>query len=373
MRSWTFSTNIYASKDALLRLTRFAGERIVIVCDPFLKGTSGLAYVLDLLQNNNHVAIYSNVVPDPPIEAVADGVNFMKQEQPDIVIAIGGGSAIDLAKAVLYFYRKVNSKPIKNMTAIPTTSGTGSEVTSFAVITDTVSKVKYPLLDDSLLPDEAILTPLFVKTAPPKVTAYSGMDVLVHAIEALVSTGADSFTDALAEKAIEYVFTYLPRCYVKSAGEEDRMRMHEASCMAGLAFNKAGLGITHALAHQLGALYHIPHGLANAMLLSRVIAFNALRSGQALKKYADIARKMHFCVSTAEDKEALIALIKQIMTLARTLDCPLTVKEATGQSAEETRQDIPLMADRAIKDRTYSTNPYPATIDDLAQLLLTVM
>lgn len=151
------------------------------------------------------------------------------------------------------------------------------------------------------------------------------------------------------------------------------MRMHEASCMAGLAFNKAGLGITHALAHQLGALYHIPHGLANAMLLSRVIAFNALRSGQALKKYADISKKMHFCTSTAEDKEALIALIKQIMTLARTLDCPLTVKEATGRSAEETRQDVPLMAERAIKDRTYSTNPYPATIDDLAQLLLTVM
>ena len=223
MNQWTFSTKIFAGHDSLLRLKQFRQERILVVCDPFLEGTENLNYILNELRPQNEVSIYTDVVPDPPISHVVKGVEAIQQIKPTAVIAIGGGSAIDLTKAVLYFARRMGYVGVHYFTVIPTTSGTGSEVTSFAVITDPSSQTKYPILDESLLPQEAILTPLFVKTAPPKVTAYSGMDVLVHAIEALVSTGANNFTDALAEKALALVFEYLPKCFAPGATEDDRL------------------------------------------------------------------------------------------------------------------------------------------------------
>ena len=301
MESWTFKTQIFTESgnhsatglksDALERIRLLNGERIFIVCDPFLEGTPALQTVIDLISVNNTYTVYSNVVPDPPIDSIVKGVMVLRKEEATVLIVIGGGSAIDMAKGINYFCKTIYQVGVKKFIAIPTTSGTGSEVTSFAVITDTKTGIKYPLIDDSLLPDEAILTTFFVKSAPEKVTAYSGMDVLVHALESLVAKKANHFTDALAEKAIELVIKNLPTCVVDGKNEVARAAMHEASCMAGIAFNQAGLGITHALAHQLGGQFHIPHGLANAMLLPYVIMYNAANSTVAKSKYISIAQK----------------------------------------------------------------------------------
>ena len=274
MTTWSLSTNIYSEPDSLQHLSELHGQRILIVCDPFLKDSDNLNYVISLMDGDNQVTTYTDVVPDPPISHVVKGIDFAESFAPTVIVAIGGGSAIALSKGISYFARKLKGMSIEKFIAIPTTSGTGSEVTSFAVLTDTTTQTKYPLVDPVIAPDEAILTPLFVRTSPAKVTAYSGMDVLVHALEAYVATGATAFTDALAEKAIERVFDDLPICASGRASDYQRMVMHEASSMAGIAFNNAGLGITHAMAHQLGGQFHVPHGLANSMLLPYVLAFN---------------------------------------------------------------------------------------------------
>lgn len=241
MESWTFKTQIFtesvnhsatgSKSDALERLRLLNGERIFIVCDPFLEGTPALQTVIDLISINNTYTVYSDVVPDPPIDSIVKGVTVLRKEESTVLIVIGGGSAIDMAKGINYFCKTIYQVGVKKFIAIPTTSGTGSEVTSFAVITDTKTGVKYPLLDDSLLPDEAILTTFFVKSAPEKVTAYSGMDVLVHALESLVAKKANYFTDALAEKAIELVVKNLPTCVV-----DGKMKWHALRCMKPLVW-----------------------------------------------------------------------------------------------------------------------------------------
>ena len=229
MNKWTFPTQIYAGSDSLNRLTEFNNESILIICDPFLKDSPSLTYVMGLMDSKNKVTIYTDVVPDPPITHVVKGIEFMEGIKPTVIIAIGGGSCIDMSKGIAYFGRKLKHMDIKSFIAVPTTSGTGSEVTAFAVLTDSETQIKYPLVDDAVLPDEALLTPLFVKTSPPNVTAFSGMDVLVHALEAYVATAANNFTDALAQQAIELVFEYLPKCHKPTATAQDRMSMREAS------------------------------------------------------------------------------------------------------------------------------------------------
>ena len=245
-------------------------------------------------------------------------------------------------------------------------------MTSFAVLTDSKTQIKYPLVDDAVLPDEALLTPLFVKTSPPSVTAFSGMDVLVHALEAYVATAANNFTDALAQQAIELVFTYLPRCHKPTATEQDRMSMHEASCLAGLSFNKAGLGIVHAMAHQLGGQFHVPHGLANSMLLLYVIGFNCSRNQEVAKKYAHLSAKLGFASHKASDGDKIGALLEAIVKLQRTLECPMTLTEF-GVDKTISEPKLNLMADRALEDMCYRFNPYPANHDDLIGLYKKVL
>lgn len=373
MKKWTYTTAIYAGPDSLNRLDSIQDESIMIVCDPFMVGSETFESLVKRLQQKNGVTVYTDVVPDPPIAKVVAGIEFLTTVAPTIVLAIGGGSAIDLTKGILYFASKLNGKGRPYFIAIPTTSGTGSEVTSFAVITDPVNQIKYPLVDDAVLPDEALLTSLFVKSAPPKVTAYSGMDALVHALEALVSTDSDIFSDALAEKAITTVFEYLPRCYSANATETDRMYMHEASCMAGLAFNRVGLGITHAMAHQLGGQFHIPHGLANAILIAPVVTFNAMHNERALTKYAKISCVLGFASYKDDKKKAVIALVKGLLQLARTVECPMTVTEATGLDAAELKSKVTLLAEKALEDMTYKTNPCKATKEELINILLMVL
>ena len=382
MESWTFKTQIFtesvnhsvtgSKSDALERLRLLNGERIFIVCDPFLEGTPALQTVIDLISINNTYTVYSDVVPDPPIDSIVKGVMVLRKEESTVLIVIGGGSAIDMAKGINYFCKTIYQVGVKKFIAIPTTSGTGSEVTSFAVITDTKTGVKYPLLDDSLLPDEAILTTFFVKSAPEKVTAYSGMDVLVHALESLVAKKANHFTDALAEKAIELVVENLPTCVVDGKNEVARAAMHEASCMAGIAFNQAGLGITHALSHQLGGQFHVPHGLANAMLLPYVIMYNAANSTVAKSKYISIAQKLCLTSETQDESAQLAALVKCAQFLARQVGCAMTMKEF-GIDDVTFKNSFSILVQQAIADRTYAGNPYEATKEDLTRILTCII
>ncbi|EGS34816.1 MULTISPECIES: 1-propanol dehydrogenase PduQ [unclassified Veillonella] len=382
MESWSFKTQIFTGQtehsangtktDALERLRLLEGERIFIICDPFLEGTPALQTVIDLVNTSNTYVVYSNVVPDPPIDSIVKGVEVLQKEKATVLIVIGGGSAIDTAKGINYFCKTIYGICVKKFIAIPTTSGTGSEVTSFAVITDTKTGIKYPLADDSLLPDEAILTTFFVKSAPPKVTAYSGMDVLVHAMEALVATEANHFTDALAEKAIELVIKNLPTCVERGTDEVARAAMHEASCMAGLAFNQAGLGITHALAHQLGGQFHVPHGLANAMLLPYVIMYNAANSNEAKLKYISIAQKLSLTTESDDESAQIAALVRCAQSLARRVGCIITMKEF-GIDEVSFKDSFPTLVQQAMVDRTYPGNPYAATKEDLTRILTCII
>jgi acetaldehyde dehydrogenase/alcohol dehydrogenase len=262
------------------------------------------------------------------------------------------------------------------MVAIPTTSGTGSEVTSFAVITDRKNNIKYPLADYELTPDVAIIDPNFVMTVPPHITADTGMDVLTHAIEAYVSVMASDYTDALAIKAIQLVFEYLSRAYKDGTDREAREKMHNASCIAGMAFTNAFLGINHSLAHKLGGEFHIPHGRANAIMLPHVIEYNAQKPTKftawpkykyyiADQKYAEIARYLGLPASTTE--EGVKSLIDAIRKLMKELNMPLTLAEC-GIPKDEFAAKIKEMADRAFEDQCTTTNPRMPLVTELEEL-----
>ena len=276
-------------------------SRAFIVTDPMMVKLGNVDKVLYYLRKREeycHSEIYSDVESDPSVECIMRGVKAMNAFQPDVIIAIGGGSAIDAAKGMWLFYEHpdtsfdglrqrfldIRKRAFKfpklgqkaKLVAIPTTSGTGSEVTSFSVITDKQNgNIKYPLADYRLTPDVAIIDPQFTRSMPKSIVADTGLDVLTHAIEAYVSVMASDYTDGLALHAIEMVFTYLERSY--NGDPLAREKMHNASCIAGMAFTNAFLGLNHSMAHKLGAECHIPHGRANAILLPYVIKYNATK------------------------------------------------------------------------------------------------
>ena len=299
MNTFEMKTAIHFGADALGRLKEIPYKRVLVITDPFVVKSGMIDMITKPLQaGGKEFDIFCDVVPDAPVGKIAEGVKKFLQYQPEAIVAVGGGSAIDSSKAIREFALKINNYGKVGLVAIPTTSGTGSEVTSFAVVNDTEAHVKYPLISDSLTADEAILDAELVRSVPPAITADTGMDVLTHAIESYVSINHNEFTSALAEKAIEICGVYLYRAYVDGNDMHARQKMHVASCLAGLSFNAAGLGITHSMAHQLGAIFHIPHGRANAMLLPHIVEYNAninkrSRSQKeylpAVKRYSNIA------------------------------------------------------------------------------------
>jgi len=347
-----------------------------------------------------HSEIFSEVEPDPSFETIKKGVAAMNEFKPDVIIALGGGSPIDAAKGMWLFYEhpdadveglKLKFMDIRKrtykfpklggkckMVAIPTTSGTGSEVTSFAVITDKEKNIKYPLADYELTPDVAIVDPELVMTLPAKLTADTGMDVLTHAIESYVSVMASDYTDGLAEKAIELVFEYLPQAYEDGTNRKAREKMHNASCIAGMAFTNAFLGLNHSIAHKIGGEYHVPHGRANAIILPYVIKYNGTMPTKfvsfpkyetfvADERYAEIAKRLG--LSAASKEEGVNSLVKAVQELMEKLDMPKSFKEC-GIDEQEYMSKLDMLADNAFSDQCTGVNPRVPLVEEIKQILI---
>ncbi len=348
-------TKIRSGHYAMEYLRKIRKKRVMVVCDKFLSESGAINYITDALDSSNAVAIFDQAIPDPTIEVVAKGLGMICKVHPDIVIGFGGGSAIDTAKGIIYFagVKELIAKP--TFITIPTTSGTGSEVTSAAVITDSETKSKHLIASDDILADVAILDPRLTLSVPPSVTANTGMDVLTHAIEAYVATESNVFSDALSEKSVELLMKSLLTCYQDGKNLEARTIMHEASTLAGMAFNTAGLGVNHSIAHQLGGTFHIPHGLANAILLPHVIDYNAVNH-DIMCKYATLAYKVQLVGINEPPETAVRALKAMIETLMHCMNMPscISALEITREAYEAQFQN---MINNALMDNCIRTTP----------------
>ncbi|MGN0492637.1 MAG: 1-propanol dehydrogenase PduQ [Acutalibacteraceae bacterium] len=360
MNRFKIRTEVRFNSNALDTLKEFKGKSAVIITDKFMISSGMINKITDKLTDYKSVAVFDEVKPDPSTALIAKGLRFITEHRGEIVIALGGGSAIDAAKAIVFMGEKSGMDNLK-LIAIPTTSGTGSEVTKFAVVTDDEDHLKYPLVDEGMLPDLAILDPELVLSAPPSVTADTGMDVITHAFEALVSVNANDASDALAEKALLLAFEYLPYAYKDGNDVIAREKMHSASCLAGMAFNEVGLGVNHGIAHALGAKFHIPHGRANAMLLPHVIRFNAhLRACfgtepcEAAKRYADISRKLKLPHDNV--RIAVESLIDEVKYMLRRMEIPATLWDA-GISRTDFEKEKQNIIDAALEDLCTASNP----------------
>ncbi|MFC6346955.1 1-propanol dehydrogenase PduQ [Vagococcus carniphilus] len=371
MNRFIIPTKIYSGADSLSVLQTIKNQKVMMVCDSFLPGTDSLKQIENQLPSCNEVTIFFDVLPDPPLDNIMAGVEVFKRFKPTVMIGIGGGSAIDTAKAIRYFGEKINQENIACFIAIPTTSGTGSEVTNTAVVSDTKNGVKFPIIKDHLTPDIALLDPSLVVSAPKSVTAFSGLDVLTHALEALVAKDSDLFTDALAEKAIDVISNELIKAYENGSDLEARQIVHEASCEAGIAFNMAGLGICHSLAHQLGAKFHVPHGLANAMLLPHVIAFNA-QDKESAKKYAEAIKKANVGSPSLSDSMQVKRMEKHIFKMMKAMNCPKTLKEF-GISESDVMESMDWIVSHAKEDGTFPGNPIVPNDQELKEIVLKII
>lgn len=388
---------IYFSKGSVAYLSKYPQMKKIFLVSDFKMGELGMVeralYHLQKRENPTLVEIFNEVEPEPSLETVEKGVKKMQEVNPDTIIALGGGSVMDAAKAMWLFYeypeldfealalkfmdiRKRTYKYPKlgrkiKFIAIPTTSGTGSEVTAFSVITDKKRHIKCPLADYELTPDVAIIDPDFVLTMPPNVVADTGMDALSHAIEAYVSVMASEYTDALALKACELIFTYLPSSYHNPQDEEAKEKMHHASCLAGMAFTNAFLGINHSLAHAIGGTFGISHGRANAIFLPYVIAYNAKTPAKstaypqyeyykAPEKYRELSSYLGF-------KDKTISLIREIQKLLKSLDIPLDFS-GMGIDSKSFKDHILKMAEQAFNDQVTLTNPRSPLVSELEDL-----
>lgn len=370
MEQFIMNTKVYLGDSSLEMIKEMDIRKAYVICDPFMEQSHKVDVITDMLKERGaEYVVFAKVVPDPTIQVVTMGIEEISRFEPDTVIALGGGSAIDTAKAVCHIYgtMKENGRPV--LIAIPTTSGTGSEVTSFAVISDPEAQAKYPLRDPSMVPDVALLDPQLTASVPPHITADTGMDVLTHALEAYVSTSAGDFTDACAEKAIRLVWKYLARAAADGSDMEARAHMHNASCLAGVAFNGASLGICHSMAHALGARFHLAHGRSNAILLPHVIAYNAgleeTGESEALHRYVDIANMLGIAAGT--EKAAVHGLVRQIKNLMKKIGIPQQITEL-GICREEFEESIKEMAEKAVADHCTETNPRIPTAREVEDL-----
>lgn len=346
-------------------------KRAFIVTDKFMHESGKVSYLTEPLEARGiEYEIFSEVRPDPDIATITKGISAMVNFKPQVLFALGGGSPIDAAKAMNLLSAKQGFSEKCTFVAIPTTSGTGSEVSKFSVVSDPEQSAKYPLVADELLPDAALLDAELVRTVPPAVTADTGIDVLTHAIEAFVSTNANDFTDAAAEKAIKLVRSNLLKVYKNPDDLQARQKMHHASCLAGMAFSNAGLGLNHGMAHTLGAHFHIPHGRANGILLPYVMSFNAGCHDQltpVAKRYARIARIVRLEGSSI--RQSAFNIVRTIKQYIKQLNIPDSI-EAAGVSREEFDRVLEEMVEAAYNDACTKTNPRACSKDDIRSVFL---
>lgn len=388
MARFTLPRDLYHGKGSLDELKNLKGRKaIVVVGGGSMKRFGFLDRVTDNLKAAGmEVALFENVEPDPSVTTVRKGAEKMRQFQPDWIVAIGGGSPIDAAKAMWAFYEypdvtfeqlciPFNFPTLRTKAkfcAIPSTSGTATEVTAFSVITDYDKGIKYPLADFNITPDVAIVDPELAETMPAKLTAFTGMDAMTHAIEAYVSTLHCDYTDPLALHAIKMIHDDLVASY--NGDMDARDRMHNAQCLAGMAFSNALLGIVHSMAHKTGAAYtggHIVHGCANAMYLPKVIRYNA-QNPEAAERYAYIARFIGLTGSTTSDLVA--ALIAELQSMNRQLHIPTCIKEYEGGVIDEQEflSKLSHVAELAIGDACTGSNPRQPVQQEMEKLLLAV-
>ncbi|MFK0571233.1 bifunctional acetaldehyde-CoA/alcohol dehydrogenase [Endozoicomonas sp.] len=403
MQWFKLPRKIYFEANSLQYLEKMQDiSRVFIVTDETIQSLGYVDKVMYHLRKRQvpvQVQVFNQVEPDPSLATIRAGAKEMERFNPDVIIALGGGSPIDAAKGMWLFYEQpdadfagmaqkfldIRKRVYKfpklgkkaSLVAIPTTSGTGSEVTSFAVITDKDKGIKYPLADYELTPDVAIIDPVLVQTVPKKVAADTGLDVLTHALEAYVSIMASDFTDALAMKAIQLVFEYLPASY-DTADKKAREKMHNASCIAGMAFANAFLGVNHSMAHKVGHEFHVSHGLANALLLPHVIEYNGCPNPSkvasfpkyeyyiAHEKYAEVARTLGLPASTPE--EGVKSLANAVRDLMKRVDMPLSLKEH-GVPEMAFKEKVSMLANHAFEDQCTTANPRMPLIVELEELL----
>ncbi|WP_130864385.1 iron-containing alcohol dehydrogenase [Bacilliculturomica massiliensis] len=376
---FTIPRDIYFGRGSLAALKELRGKKAVIVT-----GGQSMERFGFLGQARRHleeagmeIAVYEGVEPDPSLTTVKRGAEFMEKERPDWIVALGGGSTIDAAKAmwIFYEYPQTDFEKIKEpfslpelrqkarFAAVPSTSGTAAEVTAFSVITDETTGIKYPLADYNIVPDVAVLDAELADRMPAELAAHTGMDALTHAVEAYVARNASDFTDPLALQAIRMVFHNVVKSY--EGDKEARTKMHDAQCLAGMAFTNALLGITHSIAHKTGHIFGLPHGLANAIYLPYVIAFNA-EDARAREKYAQIARAVG--VEEKDEEKLVDKLVEFIQAMSDAMKIPQSLKEY-GVPEDEFRLRVDEIAAEAAADPCTSSNPRLADKEDIKKLL----
>lgn len=376
MKRFTLPRDLYFEKGSMEQLKNLKGKKaIIVVGGGSMKKFGFLDKAISYLKEAQiEVKTIEGVEPDPSVETVLKGAEEMRTFEPDWIVAIGGGSPIDAAKAMWVFYEhpELTFDDIKDpftipelrnkakFVAIPSTSGTATEVTAFSVITDYKTEIKYPLADFNITPDIAIVDPELAETMPSKLVAHTGMDALTHAIEAYVAGLHSEFTDPLALEAIEMVGDYLVKSY--EGHSEAREKMHYAQCLAGMAFSNALLGITHSMAHKTGAVFHIPHGCANAIYLPYVIDFN---KKECSKRYVKIAKRLNLSGET--DIELIDALTNMIKELNLKMNIPLSLKDY-GVNEEEFKKKVTLISQRAVEDACTGANPRNVTPSEMEKI-----
>ena len=393
MGRFTNPRDLYFGEGARHEVKNLKGERAVIVTGGGSMRRGGFLQDVenDLKEAGFEVKLIEGVESDPSVETVMNGAAVMSEFQPDWIIAIGGGSPIDAAKAMWIKYEypettfedmckvfglpKLRTKA--HFCAISSTSGTATEVTAFSIITDYSKGIKFPIADFEITPDVAIVDPELTYTMPAKLCAHTGMDALTHAIEAYVSTAGSMFTDANALHAIREIVEWLPKSY--TGDHEARQHMHEAQCIAGIAFSSGLLGIVHSMAHKTGAAFtgdHIIHGCANAMYLGKVIQFNA-KDARAKSRYAYIASEVFHLAGETED-ELVAALVQMIRDLNDKIDIPQGIKNygKGGVKADESVIDYAEFEEKksriavdAIGDACTGSNPRQPTPEEMEKLL----
>lgn len=376
MNFFEVKPKIYFGENSLKHIENLNFERVCIATDKFMIDSGIINNLLNILKKNNiKYHIFSEITPDPNTEIIKKGLVHIVNLKPDALIAFGGGSVIDAAKAIMYYCIKLKEEFIEHnliskpyFIAIPTTAGTGSEATSFSVITDLEKDVKYPIVNSLMLPDEAILDPSLTLLLPKNMTAATGMDVLTHGIESFISSNGNEFSRMYALSSIKLLYDNLLPCYNDLNNIEYRSNLQIASSMAGIAFNSSGLGITHSIAHSIGAKFHIPHGLANAIILPYVIEYNG-QDNLIKDKYSLILKTIGFSV---DDKmNATILLKLAIEKLNEYLCIPKKFSELNIDK-DDFLTCIDDITSKSLNDICTLTNPRKIDFNKLKNLIMSI-